>query len=82
MRVRFVSIPAPVPVRSWNTKPSPFEENTKGIIAAGRFADMVVLPEDIMTVPAKRIEQMRVMMTMVGGRVVYRDADFRRLATD
>jgi len=59
-----------------------FEEHTKGIIAPGRFADMVVLPEDIMTVPPKRIEQMRVMMTMVGGKVVYRDADFRKLATD
>jgi predicted amidohydrolase YtcJ len=59
-----------------------FEEDTKGTIAPGRFADMVVLPEDIMTVPAKRIEQMRVMMTMVGGKVVYRDASFRRLATD
>ena len=59
-----------------------FEENTKGVIAAGRFADMVVLPEDIMTVPAKRIEQMRVMMTMVGGNVVYRDADFRKITTE
>ena len=51
-----------------------FEENSKGMIAPGRFADMVVLPEDIMTVPAKRIEQMRVVMTIVGGKVVYRDA--------
>jgi predicted amidohydrolase YtcJ len=59
-----------------------FEENTKGIIAPGRFADMVVLPEDIMTVPPKRIEQMKVMMTMVGGKVVYRDADFRKVATN
>ena len=59
-----------------------FEENTKGVIAPGRFADMVVLPEDIMTVPAKRIEQMRVMMTMVGGNVVYRDVDFRKIATN
>jgi len=59
-----------------------FEEDTKGVIAPGRFADMVVLPEDIMTVPAKRIEQMRVMMTMVGGKVVYRDADFRKIATE
>ena len=53
-----------------------FEENSKGIIAPGRFADMVVLPEDIMTVPPKRIEQMHVMMTMVGGREVYRDPGF------
>jgi predicted amidohydrolase YtcJ len=59
-----------------------FEENSKGIIAPGRFADMVVLPDDIMTVPAKRIEQMRVMMTMVGGKVVYRDASFRTISTN
>jgi predicted amidohydrolase YtcJ len=59
-----------------------FEENTKGVIAPGRFADMVVLPEDIMSVPAKRIEQMRVMMTMVGGTVVYRDADFRHIGAE
>jgi predicted amidohydrolase YtcJ len=59
-----------------------FEENSKGTIAPGRAADMVVLPEDIMTVPAKRIEQMRVMMTMVGGKVVYRDADFRTISTE
>jgi predicted amidohydrolase YtcJ len=49
-----------------------FEENTKGIIAPGRYADMVVLAEDIMTVPAKRIEQMNVLMTIVGGKTVYR----------
>ena len=55
-----------------------FEENTKGVIAAGRFADLVVLPENIMTVPAKRIEQMHVMMTMVGGKVVYSDRAFGR----
>jgi predicted amidohydrolase YtcJ len=35
-----------------------------------------------MTVPAKRIEQMQVMMTMVGGKVVYRNADFRKIAAD
>jgi hypothetical protein len=59
-----------------------FEENTKGVIAPGRYADMVVLPEDIMTVPAKRIEQMNVMMTMVGGKVVYQRADFARVVTE
>lgn len=53
-----------------------FEENAKGTIAAGRYADLVVLAEDLMTVPAKRIEQMNVLMTMVGGTVVYRHPDF------
>ena len=59
-----------------------FEENTKGVIAPGRYADMVVLSEDIMTVPAKRIEQMRVLMTMVGGKPVYRHADFNKVTTE
>jgi len=48
-----------------------FEERTKGSIEPGKYADMVVLPEDILTCPEKHIEQMRVSMTMVGGRVVY-----------
>jgi predicted amidohydrolase YtcJ len=59
-----------------------FEEHTKGVIAAGRYADMVVLAEDIMTVPGERIERMNVLMTMVGGTVVHRHRDFARIATN
>ena len=49
-----------------------FEERLKGSIEPGKLADLVVLPEDILTVPEKRIEQMQVSMTMVGGTFVYR----------
>ncbi|HJZ71278.1 MAG TPA: amidohydrolase [Vicinamibacterales bacterium] len=49
-----------------------FEERTKGSIEPGKLADLVVLPEDILTCPEKQIERMRTTMTMVGGRVVYR----------
>ena len=48
-----------------------FEERIKGSIEPGKLADLVVLPEDILTCPDKHIEQMQVVMTMVGGRVVY-----------
>ncbi len=48
-----------------------FEERIKGSIEPGKLADLVVLPEDILTCPDKRIEQMQVAMTMVGGRIVY-----------
>lgn len=58
-----------------------FEESTKGMIAPGRYADMVVLAEDIMTVPEKRIEQMNVLMTMVGGKPVFRHADYAKIST-
>ena len=49
-----------------------FEEQTKGSIERGKLADLVVLPEDILTCPEKRIEQMQVAMTMVGGKIVHR----------
>jgi predicted amidohydrolase YtcJ len=49
-----------------------FEEQTKGSIEPGKLADLVVLPEDLLTCPAKHLEQMAVDMTMVGGKVVYR----------
>ena len=48
-----------------------FEERVKGSIEPGKLADLVVLPEDILTCPAKKIEQMAVTMTMVGGKIVY-----------
>jgi len=49
-----------------------FEEALKGSIEVGKLADLVVLPEDILTCPDKQIEQMHVAMTMVGGKIVYR----------
>jgi len=58
-----------------------FEENIKGSIEPGKVADLVVLPGDIMTVPTKSIESMRVLMTMVGGKIVYQSGDFRTHVT-
>jgi predicted amidohydrolase YtcJ len=48
-----------------------FEEGQKGSIEVGKLADLAVLSDDIMTCPEKQIERMQVLMTMVGGRVVY-----------
>jgi predicted amidohydrolase YtcJ len=49
-----------------------FEERLKGSIEVGKLADLVVLPEDILSCPDRDIEQMTVSLTMVGGTVVYR----------
>jgi predicted amidohydrolase YtcJ len=54
-----------------------FEEKIKGSIEPGKLADLVVLQDDIMTVPAKRIESMNVLMTVVGGKIVYQRDGFR-----
>jgi predicted amidohydrolase YtcJ len=53
-----------------------FEEAAKGSIEPGKLADFAVLAEDIMTVPAKRIEQMKVLTTVVGGKTVFNSTVF------
>src|SRR5262249_15440754 len=49
-----------------------FEESIKGSIEAGKLADLVVLPEDVLICPDRDLERMAVTLTMVGGKVVYR----------
>ncbi len=48
-----------------------FQENDKGRIAPGMLADIVVLSDDLFTIPPARIKETRVVMTIVGGKVVY-----------
>ncbi len=49
-----------------------FMENESGTLTAGRFADFVVLDQDIMTVAPEEILKTSVVMTVLGGKVVYR----------
>jgi hypothetical protein len=48
-----------------------FEEDVLGSLTPGKFADLVVLSKDIMTVPAAEILQTQAVLTMVGGKVVF-----------
>ena len=48
-----------------------FQENEKGTIARGMLADMVILSDDFVTMPPARIAAVRVLTTIVGGRVVH-----------
>nr|MBA3949889.1 amidohydrolase [Acidobacteriota bacterium] len=48
-----------------------FEEDSKGSLAPGKLADIVVLSKDIMTVPETEIRDAKVVMTIVGGTIVY-----------
>lgn len=47
------------------------EAADKGSLEPGKFADMVVISDDITTVPPAAIRDLRVLETIVGGRVVY-----------
>lgn len=47
------------------------EEKIKGSLEPGKLADMVVLPENPLTVAPEKLLTMNVDMTIVGGRILY-----------
>ena len=55
-----------------NNAHAAFEEHLKGSITPGKLADIVVMSDNIMTVPVERIPEARVDMTIVGGEIRYR----------
>jgi predicted amidohydrolase YtcJ len=54
----------------WAAK-SNFEEHEKGSLEKGKFADFVILDTDLMTAPAEKLLNARVIKTFVGGQMVY-----------
>jgi predicted amidohydrolase YtcJ len=48
-----------------------FQENNLGSLAPGKYADLLVLDRDYLTVPAAQIKDIKPVLTMVGGKVVY-----------
>jgi predicted amidohydrolase YtcJ len=52
-----------------------FEEDVKGSLTPGKLADITVLSQDLLTVPDDEIMNTEIVMTIVGGRVRYRDGE-------
>jgi len=49
-----------------------FSENKTGSIEPGKYADMVVISDDILTVPEEAIKDVKAMQTIVEGRTVFK----------
>jgi predicted amidohydrolase YtcJ len=52
-----------------------FEEDVKGSIEAGKYADLVVLGRDILTIDALEIKDIPILRTMTHGKFVYVNPD-------
>ncbi len=50
---------------------STFQENLKGSLEVGKFADMIVLSDDIFKISSNELLNTKVLMTIVNGNVVY-----------
>ena len=52
------------------------EDGSRGVLAPGRAADLIVLDRDLYEVPAREISRVRVLWTLLDGRPVFRDPSF------
>jgi predicted amidohydrolase YtcJ len=48
-----------------------FQEHQKGVLARGMLADFVMIDRDLTRIPPETIREARVVLTVVGGRVVH-----------
>jgi predicted amidohydrolase YtcJ len=48
-----------------------FQEGNLGSLQPGKYADLLVLDRDYLTVPAEQIKDLKPLMTIVGGKIVY-----------
>ena len=58
------------------------EEDVKGRIAPGQFADFAILSADYMTVPEEQIRRIESVLTVTGGDVVYSAGPFATFAPE
>jgi predicted amidohydrolase YtcJ len=47
------------------------QADVKGSIEPGKYADMTVLSDDILTMPKEGLKEVKTLKTIVGGKVVY-----------
>ncbi|NOZ61354.1 MAG: amidohydrolase family protein [Calditrichaeota bacterium] len=48
-----------------------FDEKIKGSLEPGKLADLVILDQDIFAIPPEQIRNVQVVMTIVGGKIVF-----------
>jgi predicted amidohydrolase YtcJ len=56
------------------------DDDKRGTLEPGKFADLAVLSADYLTAPVREIGKIRSVLTMVGGNVVYSAAPFANVA--
>ena len=66
-----ISVEDAIKCYTLNAAYASFEEKIKGSIEPGKFADLVVLSDDILTIDPERIKDVKVTMTVFDGEIVF-----------
>ena len=52
-----------------------FEEDIKGSLSVGKLADIMLLPQDLPAMPNEQMTDTKIVMTIVGGGIRYRNGE-------
>jgi len=66
-----LAVPETVEAYTMGSAYAEFQENEKGSITPGKLADMVLLSDDIFSIPPEKIREVKVLKTIVGGKIVW-----------
>ena len=67
-----ISIEDAIRAYTYNTAYGNFEEEDKGSIEVGKLADLIVLSQNLLEIPAQEILNTETLYTVVGGKIVFR----------
>jgi predicted amidohydrolase YtcJ len=56
-----------------------FDEDKRGSLEPGKYADLAVLSDDYLSVPVDKVSRLFSLLTLVGGKAVYADGPFASL---
>jgi predicted amidohydrolase YtcJ len=66
-----ISVEETIRAFTWGSAYAEFQDHIKGTLAVGKLADFVVLSDDIFTIDPVKIWDVKVLTTVVDGKVVY-----------
>jgi predicted amidohydrolase YtcJ len=66
-----ISVAEAVKAFTWGSAYGEFQEGVKGTLEVGKYADFVILSDDIFSIDPVKIRDAHVVMTVVNGKIVY-----------
>jgi len=66
-----LTVPETIEAYTMGSAYAEFQESEKGSITPGKLADMVLLSDDILSIAAEKIRDVKVLKTIVGGKIVW-----------
>jgi len=66
-----ISVDETLKAFTWGSAYAEFQDDQKGTLEVGRLADFIILSDDIFTIDANKINEVKVLTTVTDGKIVF-----------